>query len=264
MLATQIPMDWQQLLSFLDDYTPGLAKKIHGASPSDIDALCRRSPIPFPKNYLEFLRHFGGEDGGFRVFPRHLYLAKELLVHTASAATSWNPSRHLLIGVMESRICEDPHDLFLDLPSGNAIDAPLIGMDPDPEEPNGESFSIACSLADRLIIQVAWRVVDKPNKASARLVAFGSESAGAKVDVQERYRKLVSVAAKLGYAPCVSPTANTWMGRQGPETFVLIRQSQAHDLAAMDLRGNDQILIAQTRETIEDLGLAESMSVLSD
>jgi len=263
MLASYVPIDWQKFLSFLEDRRPGLPNKIHGASPADLEALRRRSPVPLPENYLGFLRHFGGEDGGFRVFPRHFYLVRELLHEVIQDPLGWDPSRCLLIGIMESRDCEDPHDLFLDLSQADATDAPLVGLDPDPEEPNAECFPIAPSLADRLIIQIAWRLVDRPKKAKARLVAFGNPSSKGTA-VPHLYRELVSVAEKLGFVACVSATSNTWMGRQGRETFALIHASQECDLAAMDLCGDDPIPIAQVREVVEDLGLAEPMSVLPD
>lgn len=262
MLAPHAPVDWQKLLAFLGDRKPGLPEKIRGVSQDELEALRRRSPVPLPENYVGFLRHFGGADGGFRVFPRHHYLAAELLREGPQEPAGWDPDRHLLIGLMESKECEDPHDLFLELSRGDATDAPLVGMDLDPEEPSTQGFPLAHSLADRLIL-LAWRPVNRPKPAKARLVGFCNPAPG-NTEVLQRYRALVAVAERLGFTPCVSATANTWMGRQGRETFALVYNALSDTVVSMELRGDDAAPIAQVREVVEDLGLAEPTRVLPD
>jgi hypothetical protein len=261
-------VDWPQLLAFVEDRMPGLGEKIRGASPAELDALRKRSPLPLPENYVGFLRHFGGADGGFRVFPRHFYLAAELL---NGSVVGWNPERYLLIGIMEDKLCEDPLDLFLDLSHGDATDAPLVGLetrdadedDDDDDEPEQVPVRRAYSLADRLLVQIAWRCAILNKTAKARLVALCQPSTG-DAAVFTRYRELVGVAEKLGFAPCVSATAHNWLGRRDGETFAAIHISLTDDLVAMELRGDDPGAVAQVREVVDDLGLAKPSRIIGD
>lgn len=260
--ATNVLFNWNQLILFLDDCVPSLSKNIVGATQKDIDVLRQHSLIDLPKNYLGFLRHFGGEDGGVRVFPRHLYLATELAQKSFADTAAWDRSQYWLIGLMDYRLVEDPHDLFLALSLGDSIDAPVVGMDPDPDDTSSDSFPIAHSLADLIVSGLAWRLAKRNKKFEERVVAFCGDSGNKDKFVRQRFWELVCLMKKSGFSQCVSGTENTWMGIQYPETLVLIRVSLDKDLVAVNLIGDNPALISKTCEMVVAAGLAEPMSLL--
>lgn len=269
MLTTHAPLNWSQILEFVHERMPDASAKIRGADPAELAALQRRSRVALPENYVGFLRHFGGNDGGFRVFPRHDYLAAELL---SGPPPRWDPERYLLIGIMSDKVCEVPFDLHLDLSRADTVDAPLVSLPPsrddeDDDEDDDEAEllpdPIAPSLADRLILHITWRCANQNKKAKVRLDAFFPHSPS-EHEVSTRYRELVAAAEQLGFAPCVSATANTWVGRRDGETFVRIHTARENALVVMDVRGDDAVAVAQVREVVEDLGLGKPARILGD
>lgn len=262
MLSPSPLMNWQCFLEFLNERRPGIGDQIRGTPVSEIESLQRRCPQPLPKNYVNFLRYFGSSAGEFPFFLEHRYLIQDLL-EFPTEAVAWDPLRYLLIGILESRDREDPFDLFLDLAKGNAVDAPLVGIDPDPEESNPPVIRLAHGLADRAISQAAWRCALNDQPAKARLVAL-CQSVPDSSAMLHRHRELVAIAERLGFAACVSATPYTWLGRRERETFALIYAGVDDSLVICELRGNDQAAIAQAREVIADSSLAKPTQLIGD
>lgn len=260
MLGGRTPVNWLEIVAFMEQRAPGAADRAVGATLAQIEALQRRTLTPLPKNYVEFLRCMGSADGGFRIFPEHYYLVQDLLDHTA-AMGAWDSHRFFLVGFQDPRaVREDPHELFFDLLRSDGIDAPLVGFQPGPAT---TEMSIEHGIADWTIFRIAWRYAMDRKPARARLISWcDQEPAG--IAALKRQHELVDTTMKLGFERCLPATPHTWFGKRDQETFVLIQVDPDDDMVSVDLRGEDRLSVIQASEVLEDQSLAERGRIIGE
>lgn len=253
MLAARTPVDWAEILAFIEQRAPGTTGQIVGASPPQLEALQRRAPVPLPKNYIGFLRHMGSADGGFPVFPEHYYLVQALL-GCPEASVAWDTQHFFLVGFQDPRtVREDPHELFLNLAQSDGIDAPLVGFQPGPSP---TQMSIEHGIADWTIFRVAWHYGMDNKPAHARLISWCDAEPGGEAALR-RQSDLVSMMVKLGFKRCLPATPHSWFGIGDQETFALLQIDPDDDMISLDLRGDDRSFGLHVSEVIEDQGLAK-------
>lgn len=257
MLTPGQTIPWTDIIAFLNERSAGIAERIHGASPEQVAALTARAPVPLPENYLQFLSHFGAADGGFCVFPRHYYLAPDLILFPETAMT-WDRQQFFLIGFQNpAQACEDPHELFLDLTRSTGHDAPIVGF--QPAIPSTE-MSLDHGLADWVIAAAGWQYAMKGKSARARLVAWPKAEATDE-GIRNQHRALVDLLMKSGFVPGLPATPYTWFGRSQNENFGLVQVDPDKTLIDISLSGSDLTPIRRVSEMLEDLGVAEQRVV---
>lgn len=253
MLTPCPSIPWIDIIAFLNQRSAGIAERIRGASAEQVAAIMARAPAPLPENYIQFLAHFGGEAGGFCVFPKHYYLASDLLLYPDTAMT-WDRRQFFLIGFQDpAQAREDPHELFLDLTRSSGHDAPLVGFQPG--VPSTE-MSLDHGLADWVIAAAGWQYAMKEKPAQARLIAWPKAEATDE-GLRNQHRTLVDLLLKYGFVPCLPATPYTWFGRKQDENFGLVQVDPDKTIIDISLSGNDQTVIRRISEILEDLGVAE-------
>lgn len=253
------PVDWRQIVAFLDQQEPGFGDRIRGASADEIAALQQRSGAPLPENFVGFLRHMGAAHGGFPVHPEHGYLIQDLLGFPADEV-GWDRRRHLLIGFMLYPVREDPHDLFFDLLRGDPIDAPIVGFQ---RVPDATVMNLEQGLADLVIFRAAWRYRISGSDVRVRLISWCRGGADGEL-ILRRQRELVGLLGRIGFEPCVPATPHTWFGRREADTFALAQIEPDDRLISVELSGADPRSVMQAREVLQDQGPMERDRIVVD
>ena len=186
--------DWQKVLHLIELRAPEKARVLRGVSEERLGALRCHSPRPLPDHYVQFMQLMGDGSADMPLFPScdHLALALERDWQNNEGTPPYPTERYFKIAVSDDEPKIASPDYYLDLASGDALDAPVVGFEISPEG----SIKVGYAFGDHALTRI-FSTFERPGAAHEAFLAFGPTEAEPAGDL---YARVMALLIRIGFS----------------------------------------------------------------